>query len=52
MENTTADNLMDNQLWPPLDIVTVDQVENSTNQIAELYSESHSLWYELSTKVV
>ena len=35
-ENTTADILAKDHLWPTLDMATVDQDRNCTDQIAEL----------------
>ena len=47
-ENTLADIF--DLLRPPIDIVIVDQGQDSTNQIAEL-SPSHSLLYEPSITI-
>ena len=32
-KNTTADILIEDQIWPPLDLVTLDRIGKCTNQI-------------------
>ena len=49
-KNTTADILIEDQLWPPLDKATVDQ-EQELQNLAELAWGIPS-WYESSTEVV